>query len=282
MFVILTTSFVNALQTSLFFANKDRLNVVFYGKETNYYSLGIGGAGNYVIPFFADLKLQVPGGYGYYRVGALGKLVSLDKKPEILEKTFSLATYSFVDYYFYPQTDEVFYGSEKQDVALPSAKSILFGTSNASWIDKIYLAMQFADRKKNDFRKISLQSNKNKDGDEIFAADQFEKKYTGYLFQKSYRNEMKSVQILYAKEYENADRVGKMLEGNGIRVGDISPSTTNPHSCVIVEDISTPSSTAKMLMDFFHCSWKEGKTDIYDILFELGDKEKEWEIVSGD
>lgn len=275
--VILTTSIFHGIQRTLFFSKKDRVNVVFYGKNTIYYSLGIHTEGDYAIAFPPDLKMQIPGGYGNYRIGALGKLVALEKKPKLFQNTFALATYSFVDNYFYTKSDEVYYGNEVA-VALPSAKLIWSSASNASLLDKVYLILYFLNKKQQDFHIVNLYSEKNKVGDEIFSADEFEKRITGYLFQQSYRNEQKSVQILYADTYLNADRVAKVLQGNGIRVGDISQDGSLIRGCIITENTGTQSRTAKALIDVFQCQWKNGTTGFYDILFQLGEREKEWEI----
>jgi hypothetical protein len=272
------SSILNAIRKSLFFDDTDRLNVIIYGNNTTYYSLGIEGAGDYVVQFPPDIKVQVPGGYGYYRIGALGKLISWDKKPAILKRTFSLATYSLDDYYFYTDTNDVFFGSDTPNVALPQAKDIFFSNSNASFLDRLYILMTFLNRKLNDFKYIHTPINKNRQGDLIFDDDTYEKKYLGYLYEKTYRNEMKSVQILYTKDYANGARIGKMLEGNGIRVGDISQLDSPPKKCTVVENSSEISLTARRLMSFFNCVHVKGKTDIYDILFQLGDKESEWEI----
>ena len=74
--------------SSLFSQKKDRVNIVFYGKNTVYYSLGKYDGVHYFISFYPDVKVKVPGGYGNYRVGGLGKLVELEKKEtrSIVEK----------------------------------------------------------------------------------------------------------------------------------------------------------------------------------------------------
>jgi hypothetical protein len=275
--IIVLSSFINILKNSLFFAHKDRLNIIVYGEHTAYYSIGLKTTGDYVIPFYPDLKLQVPGGYGGYRVGALGKLISLENKPEILQRTFSLATYSFTDYIFYNDDDEVFFGDNK-DFSVPSIMAIFTQKSNAGFLDRLYITLLFLNKNGSDFTLIPIHAENNATGDSVFAADQFEKKYTGYFFQKTYRNEGKSVQIIYTNKYINAVRVGKILEGNGIRVGDISHNESAGKECVIVEDSRTISLSANVLLNVFHCQWKRGKTDIYDILFQLGDREKDWEV----
>jgi 7-cyano-7-deazaguanine synthase in queuosine biosynthesis len=271
------TELVGGLKKTLFFGNKDRVNLVVYGNHATYYSLGIKTEGDYAISFPADLKIAVPGGYGQYRVGALGKLVSLEKKPQLLQNTFSLATYSFTDYYFYITSDEVFYGQD-ESISVPSIKMLWSSGSNASLLDRIYLIFYFLNKKVQDFHQVTVASQKDSVGDDIFAAGEFQKKITGYLFQQSYRREQKSVQILYANSYTNASRVSKMLEGNGIKVGDISQEGSLVRGCLVKENNNHPSMTAEAITRTFHCRWEQGNTFFYDIQFELGEKEKEWEI----
>jgi hypothetical protein len=274
--VIVVTSVVGAFKQTLFFARKDRVNIVMYGKNTTYFSLGIHTDGDYAISFPADLKMDIPGGYGQYRVGALGKLVSLEKKPQILQNTFSLATYSFTNYYFYTKSAEVYYGKDNH-IVLPNIKTLWSASSNAHLLDRIYLIFYFLNKKDNDFHQLSILSEKNSDGDEVLDADNFQKSVTGYLFQQSYRNEAKTVQIMYSDSYTNADRVAKMIEGNGINVGDISQNGSFIRGCVIQENSSQESLTSEALVSTFHCRWEKAPTNFYDILFLLGEKEKEWE-----
>jgi hypothetical protein len=47
-----------------------------------------------------------------------------------------------------------------------------------------------------------------------------------------------------------------------------------------LESDEVESQTAYDLSVFFHCPIKKGNTDVYDIIFILGDVEKEWEVVS--
>ncbi len=89
------------LFSSLFFRRIERVNIIFYGPTTRYYSFG--NDTNYLLPFSADTGVLVPGGYGNYRVGALGKLITLEKKSDLYQKIFSGNTLSFVDFYFFPK-----------------------------------------------------------------------------------------------------------------------------------------------------------------------------------
>ena len=84
------------LRSSAFFQKKDRVNTVFSEEKITYYSLGLTDKVNYYISFYPDLEVVVPGGYGYYRLGALAKLTSLEKNPDLPKQTSLSHTKSFL------------------------------------------------------------------------------------------------------------------------------------------------------------------------------------------
>jgi hypothetical protein len=69
-----------------------------------------------------------------------------------------------------------------------------------------------------------------------------------------------------------------MLEGNGIRVSDLTLKDTGTKRCEVIEQVAPHSATAHAIALFFNCTLKQGFTDVYDIIFVLGDREKDWEI----
>lgn len=271
---------IQVFASSLFFSHNSRINTVFYGQDTTFYSLDKKDARSYVMHFPSDLKMQVPGGYGSYRVGSLGKLSHLDNKPDILQKTFSDATTSFVQFYFYEDTDIVFYGdSIPEDIQKPKLKHILFQKSNAQFFDRLYLAVTFLNKKTDDFKRIAYQEKENRlQNDVFFQEESFIKESIGLLYQTQYRDEQKSIQIQYPENYTVAQSVGSLLEGNGIRVSDISLDLNSKKDCVIIESNDEKSVTSQDLSSFFGCPIKKGNTDVYDIVFVLGNVEKEWAV----
>ena len=72
--------------------------------------------------------------------------------------------------------------------------------------------------------------------------------------------------------------ISDMLNGSGIVVGDISREDSRSKKCSITEPEKKPSDTAASMANFFHCDLRKGDTDVYDILFVLGDLEKSWEV----
>ena len=213
--------FIRALSLSLFFAPPERLNVVFYSDQTYLYSLGIENGIHYVLPFPSNMKIQIPGGYGEYRVGALGKLIGFEKDPTLLKRAFTYNSSSFVPYYFYPTQSSIYYSPGEEGIHIPTLKDILTSQSNASFLDKLFIYSKFGAVSRNDFIAIDTTKYSDREGeDHIFSSQDFKKKFIGYFYNKTYRTERKTVQIIYSKDYNTAVGIGQILEGNGIRVVD--------------------------------------------------------------
>lgn len=258
----------HSIGSSLFFSNKERINIVVYGRNPAMYSLDLQNNVNYVVNFYPDMLIDVPGGYGKYRMGALGKLVSLEKHAEIFSKTFSIGTSSFVDYYFYPSHNDIYYGSEEDTrIVFPGVRDILQMQSNASLFDRIYVAYLFFKENQKQFKQLRS-----------LAPAYFRKEYQGYFYNRIYRQEKKNIGIEYKTHYKTAEMVGTLLEGVGIRVSDYQKTTQSVKDCIVIEDAEQFSQTAKDMSLFFHCNLKKGETDVYDIIFSLGSLEKDWEI----
>src|SRR5438105_4409981 len=98
LFVALAYMIVRSLAHSLFVSPIERLNIVVLGQTPLLYSLDRTHSVDYLVSFYPDLKIQVPGGYGRYRFGALGKLIELTLDPDILKRSFSSATSTFTPF----------------------------------------------------------------------------------------------------------------------------------------------------------------------------------------
>jgi len=273
--IVFSVFVARTIRTSVFLKNKDRVNVVFYGKESQFYSLDRTGELNYFISFYPDLKVTVPGGYGQYRLGALTKLVNLEKKPEMIRKTFSFMSSSFVDLYFYPKTTEIYFGKNNNTtIFFPKITNILSLKSNANLFDRIYLLTVFLRKSIIKFTQISDFAQ---DLDDDFKADQFAKDYQGNFYEKTYRKEGLNIQITYTNSYKTASSLSQIIEGEGIRVADINQEK-NDGNCSLVISTKKTTETAKIMQSFFNCRLVIGDTGPYDIIFKLGNKEREWEI----
>jgi hypothetical protein len=280
--LLLLVLFINSMRSSLFFKHEERVNVVFYDREPVFYSLGIDDGINYYINFYPDIKVTVPGGYGRYRVGGLKKIVALEKKAEIFKKAFSVATSSFVDIYFYTKGEDVYYGKNENEnrLLIPSVQQFFFSPSNAKFIDRCYVFFKLIGRRKSDFVEIGPEK-KIVQNEELFASDELIKNYQGYFYKKTYRNENLNVQIVYTKSLLTAKTIGSIIEGEGTRVVDFTEADKDMRntSCKVIEDSQKFSQTALHLSGFFKCSLIKGRTEISDIILDLGSVETDWEII---
>ena len=267
---------IRQLLTSAFFVKEDRINILFYSSEPIYYSLEKGGEVHYVTTFNADSRTEVPGGYGVYRMGALGKLIVLEKNPELLRRTFSRITGSMIDYYFYPRNGTIYYGSS-ENIKPTSFSEIFLNASNANFFDRLYIFFQFIGKHPSDFEGINIK--KIKTGDIILLSDTtFAKQYLGYFYHKSLRKENKTVQILYTDFYTAAINMSRIIDGEGIRVVDIDLGENQKQGCVVKENTQNGFSvTAEEIARFFNCVLIKGKGRVSDIVVEIGKAEKEWE-----
>lgn len=269
---------VSQFLSSAFFLSGNRMNVLFYSEVPVYFSLERNGEVHYATSFQAEGRVSVPGGYGIYRLGAIGKLVFLEKNPELLNRSFSRITGSMLNYYFYPPTDTIYYG-EKDGIHLPSARDIFLSASNANIFDRFYIWLQFMGKRISAFQEIQIK--KIQSGDDILLSDAtFAEQYLGFFYQKRLRKENKTVQILYASSYTAAKNMSRIIDGEGMRVVDIdrAPSGKKQSTCVVMENTADGYSyTAKKIAQFFHCALTTGKGRVSDIVVELGKGEKQWE-----
>jgi len=262
---------------SAFFSSEDRINILFYGEKPMYFSLERGGEIHYVTTFGADSRTDVPGGYGTYRLGALGKLSLLEKNPDLFRRTFSRITGSMLDFYFYPEKDTIYFGSQ-EEIALPSLSTLFFSSSNASFFDRLYLWSQFAGKRRAAFEQVVIK--KIRENDEILLSDKtFQEQYLGYFYSKQLREENKTVQILYQHSYASALTVSRIIDGEGMRVVDRdTEKDSQTGGCLVTENTSSSFSlTTTQIAHFFGCRMASAKGSLSDIVVYLRDTERDWE-----
>ena len=256
--------------SSVFLKGNDKTNVVFYGKNTRLYSIGISDT-YYILTFSPTSKVLIPGGYGKYRLGAIGKIASLDRDPDLIKRAMSSATSSFVDLYFYTNSGTIFYEDPAKYELFPTLKEFFLSKSDASLIDRFFVCVNLSNRNKNFYKIINLSDD--------FSEETFNKNYQGSFYSKILREEGENLQIRYRKSYQTAKIVSRIVEGEGIRVVDLSESKYASKNCrLIIKNEKKQTKTVKSLANFFHCQVISGETEISDIILELGDLEEKWAI----
>lgn len=269
---------IKAFVHSSFFSQKDRLNIIFYGPKSIFVSFGLIDGVHYLTNFDNNLLVLVPGGFGYYRIGSLGKLAFLEKKPSIIQKTFSSVMSTYIDFYFLPKKIEIYFDDhfQKQSFDFPrfGLREIIDASyqTNANFFDRLYFFILLKKRKI-DFLSIFINSDVKENN--RFSEEDFFKKYQGYFYQKFLREENKSLEIYY-KNYQSAEVISRIIEGVGIKVVDFTPFEYKGN-CLVIEKSEKHSKTSDFLAKIFSCKKEKGETDIGDVKMILGERlEKEW------
>ncbi|MCS7093247.1 MAG: hypothetical protein NZL96_02365 [Patescibacteria group bacterium] len=263
--ILISSEFRN----SVFLKGKERINVVLYDETPKYLSFSSSGI-NYLVEVSPNSKVLVPGGYGLYRVGGLGKLASLEKDPFLIKKTFSGASASFVDLYFY-SPGEIYYFDKDKSSKIDILKLVAFSPSNANLIDRMALFFSLLGKDYSDFKVIKIKW-------EIFVQEKFNKKYQGVFYKKSYRERLPSVQIIYHQSFSTANLLGQILVGEGIRVVDLTKDKQELISSRCRVIAKKNDFIAKDIAEYFNCRLEKGSPPISDIIFQLGSLETQWAV----
>lgn len=284
-FLILYSIFIIAksFRNSIFFNKPDRVDVIYYGPKTALLSFGLEDNVNYIAFFGNDTKITVPGGYGRYNVGSLGRLSDLEKKPVIIKKAFSDATSNYIDFYLLPKKSTIFFGDKNKEDEFFVPKLNIVDVflnyrflSDAGFLDRLFLFLQMQNARKADF--LEINTNVYEEGsDKFFSEEDFARAYKGYFYQKTLRNEEKNIQILY-RNYKTAQSISRIIEGEGIQVADLNITDINLKGCLLKTGEEKISRTSLYLVNRFGCTLKKSPTGGYDIIMILGaDVENDWE-----
>jgi len=271
---------LSQIRNSLFVAQPDRLNLVFYGQDVVFYSLDLENKIHYRISLPSDARVKVPGGYGEYRIGSLGKLMRLEKAPKLLQKTMSAALSNFTKIYFYPDSELIYQHGPKNAMILPSLKQLVSYKSNARLFDRLYLSILFLFQGQEINQNIASLVITDKNNDRVWQSDNFASKYLGYWYSKELRGERANVQIIYQKDYRTALLLSNIIEGNGIKIVDLSENLQQRNNvrCQVDYNSIKIIKTVDAIVNFFQCSKNKIETGPVDIIIRLNSLEKEWEI----
>ncbi|NMB84257.1 hypothetical protein GYA28_03115 [Candidatus Roizmanbacteria bacterium] len=275
--VVLVGELFRELRSSFFFKSRDRINVFFYGQNTLFYSVSLKKDIDYVVSYPSDLKVLVPGGFGYYRLGGLGKLVDLEHKQSLYRRTFSVISSTTADFYFYPAKVEVYYDNAKDKRSfVPGLTRFFFNKSNANFLERAYLYYTFINKPVKQFRQLESLPVKQVDGDKALDEERFSQLSMGNFYEKRLRSEKANVQILYTKSEKNAYLISLPIEGQGIKVVDLSYTSSEGEKCQVIEAVGSNLKSAEFISEAFHCPIIRQPVEGYDIIFKLGSLEKDW------
>jgi hypothetical protein len=266
----------------LFFDKKDRVNIIFYSDKTYMVSLGVADGINYLSMLDNDMSALVPGGYGHYKVGALGKLADLDKNHELITQTASSIFSAKFNYYFFPKNSGIYLDIPNNDERIGGIdlfKNVFLGNyiTSANFLDKIYIYFSLASKRRSDFTNVDLDVCMDKD--KVLNEKECAKKYQGYFYQNFLREESKTISLVY-NDIATAVLISRVIEGDGVCVVDYTQNTKDQkNNCVVEESGVDFSKTAQFLASSFDCSLSKNTVSIADIRLIFGkDMQKKWNV----
>lgn len=279
--------FIRSVRESLLLNARDRINIVFYGEESMIVSFGISDNVNYMITFDNRDKVTVPGGYGRYSIGALGRLTEVEKDKKIIQKSFSSMISGYVDFYVVPKKNYVYpdttahkNNDDPEYVRRNLIKRIFSQNefTNIGLLDKLLATSLILRRRQQDFIFLKTYTSETQNDEIYYSEKNFLKKYKGFFYHQSLREEGEDVQIVYST-YKSAVTLSRVIEGQGIRVVDLDPNKVeSPQNCTIISSEKKRSKTTFYLSQRFGCRVKRGNVEGADIIIILGrELEKSWE-----
>lgn len=197
-----------------FYNKKGRINILVYDSSPVILSLDLKTGVNYYLYLPVDFKISVPGGYGEYRIGSIGKLADLEKDPELVRRSFSFLLGSFIDFYFYPNLSKVWYSKEKRPFL--RKWEILRYRTNANLLARSYVLFKFFSLNSASFSPLKIKSFEVERGRINFS--KFHSRIQGDFYLPEIRRENKKIRIFYAQNYKAAENLGRIFKGEGIDV----------------------------------------------------------------
>lgn len=253
---------------------KERLNIVVYSQRFYLYSIDLRTDLDYLIALPLEYKADIPGGYGEYLLGSLGKLAVLEKDLDLIKRATGRIFAVPVDLLFFKDLGRVYQKPPEDNEKILQPREVFLYSSDADLADRIYLFLKLLDAGKRKVKKISVYR---------FVEDgrlniQKVNEYTDGLFLSSaLREENRLVQI-YSSYPSAGENLMDLLEGVGINVFEVS-SKASDEPCQIVEYSDSASKTGIFLQGFLKCRYdveSRKSNSIVNINIYLNKKSEEW------
>lgn len=271
--LILVTWLVRILADSFFFKPYQRINIGMWGKRSMILSYNLHSSDHSLIFFTNGYEIEIPGGLRGYTVGSIGRLVNLEKNEVIYKKALSSAGQVLIHKTLYDAVDTVYFddfGNVSDDREVGALiTSYIFGRGELNIFERLFLFFHLSEITSSRTSRVILSG---------YGKQELK------LYEKTFRNERKLVQIRYDSSAKTAYEIASILENIGIRVADVVKSDGKDIAvekrgvkCIVHESADRHSETAKFLAEYFECKMISGDTGLYNIGITFGDIfEKEW------
>ncbi len=191
-----------------------------------------------VVWFNADAPVRVPGGYQWYKLSKVRLLDAIERqKGELLRRTFEELIGAPVDLVLMPRTtnplpkpDDTFvatFYAQRAKILSPIGGSYVL--ASGSFVDRYFLSQILRSRNDKLLFINAYQSGR-------YEPDKLDQLVKGYFYWSSVSDTVNvDVRVSHSDYYSAAERLGRIVEGMGIKVFDVSvyDNNTDKRDCTI-------------------------------------------------
>lgn len=251
-----------SVRTSQFFSTRGRITIGVYDEIPYVFSYDKKANLGTIVYFNPSVLVEVPGGYGWYKLGSVRLLAAIEHKTTgLLEKTFARLVGVPVDMVIYKTstsiveestTDFLSYFMQKRNSQTSFSKE--FATSSTNIIDRFLINKALTISPD---RLIVVNAQKDyiyKDGKSYYTEQKLDSHIKGYLYQKKLTDSGVKVRVIANdKAYKGATLIERLIEGMGTKV--LSIDSDNTQTAVVCSILYDPASSAvaKLFGMYFPC-----------------------------
>jgi len=271
LFLLLLAFFLyQQISGSLLLWEKDRITIGVYGSHPYIYSYNPTKRLAFVVQFDPSYQLNVPGGYGWYKLSSLDLLGKIEgRRAELLRLSFGELIGSPVDYVYYPKKAALlelspqrrfrdFYTDERLQIYTST-----YTNSITNWIDKFLIRRVLAARED---RLVFLNTDDlfRESGEERrYDAELLDSRLKGLFYFDSFLNSgLKAIVATRSSGYLSAKRILRQIEGVGIKVIEIEVNDALKNRRCQIMVSQQHNWVARKLANHYHCQIGKNNSNI--------------------
>lgn len=252
------------IKTSVFLSKRERVTVAVFGQKPYVLSYDKKNKLGHLVYFDPSILVNVPGGYGWYKLGSVSLLGKIEERQkEILKSTFAELSGVVVDIVIYPKDVRVEEGlaADFIDYFLASRSKLdssLYQFSTNNVFDRLFLKKILGLRV---YKLVILNAEKDyfeKNNKKYYRAELLDSRVKGFFYQDIFLESKAKIRLYYSSTdgYKAAKRLSRFIEGFGIKVIDISrsPQKKLDINACMVEFHRDYRLIGRLLADYFHCT----------------------------
>lgn len=263
---------IQTIRQSLLFSSRNRISIAVLAPHAFVLSFDKKTAITNVIYFNTSAQVTVPGGYGWYSLNSLPLLGAIEHKEfSITRHTFEELVGAPIDAVIIPTKIDIvdessdpfieWFFETRRSFLTPLSRQFKLSTHNI--IDWYFFRSILSTRKdKLVFVDGSIGLVPTKKDEKRYSAEKLDLTVKGFLYW-SYPSAHGAVNIFVPQKlYSAGTRIGRIVEGAGMKVLDVQSVERAPNACVLI-GARMHKDTLSSLARYFGCTIKLDESDPY-------------------